>query len=997
MSSDKTLVVHAYDWGIKDIDGRINVMAWCLDEQSQSHLLRIPYNYVCYLELRPLMVGKRKMEWKQGIADYLIKTINKSLGEFAPIGTEFLFREKFYYYQGKKKYPMVKFVFNNPVSLQKLTAMTRRPIKFEVKRDGRCVKLEANSTLWEDKQTQFTPIRKLLTERGCGYAQWFEISTSPCRQPTSTIPEWTGDHKTMKPRPDIKTITSPKIFSFDIECYSNNHRAMPKEYIPEHVVYMISCVVFRNGRPEREKYLIVLGELEIEGVTVINVNSEEELCDALVDLIIKTNPDIITGYNIFGFDYPYLYSRLGLYNQEWRNISRTREGVNLLKEINWKSSAYSRQHYYMMDAQGRINFDLYTLARREMKLLRYNLETVAQENLGRGKHDISAVEMFSIYEKYTSNREKYKAEFQRVAEYCIEDALLVVDLIEKLNVWIWLVEFSSAMGVSVADLFIRGQQVRCFSLLQDLAIKRGIVMNKEVMADTGKYQGAYVSEPTPGLFEHVACLDFNSLYPNIMRAYNMCYTTLIRPEQQDHLESLGLTLDDVHIIEWDEEDEKTKEKKHFKNVFVKEHIKKGIFPELLGELIDKRNAVKRDMRGVDVESLFYKVCDKKQLGLKVVANSGYGFTGASQGFLPCKAIAASVTAMGRKHILEANDYISQKYGYKVVYNDTDSVFFVVKADSYEEAWKIAKAMEKDVSSVFPFHLNVELEKVGRAFYIKKKMYAFWGTSPQGVFCAPGKIMHKGTTLTRRDNCLWQRSLFEMTLMDCLNKTSLDDMFAHISEEVINLYRRKYTWSDFVVVKSVGEEYKVNTNAMAIFKEYMAERGCPINPGDRIDYIITDKKSTYLGEKMLSPEHFITDGAKVDYDYYLEHFGIKKIEKLYNIAHGEEIEKREYVHRERCAYMALRDFLNLYPEYLETAQAKEDYFSTYQALVEQLKTVSFRGIVKIRDCLSKLYNNRTRKALTSYVCKNPVKQQYKLIQTKKLCLYELLSKVQTVDA
>nr|WIL04983.1 DNA polymerase delta catalytic subunit [Cedratvirus duvanny] len=989
-----SLVVHAYDWGIKDIDGRVNVLAWCLDEQSQSHLLRIPYNYVCYLELRPLMVGKRKMEWKKGIVDYLIKTINKGLGEFAPVGTEFLFREKFYYYQGKKKYPMIKFVFNNPVSLQKLTAMVRRSIKFEVKRDGRCVKLEANGTLWEDKQTQFTPVRKLLTERGCNYAQWFEISVSACKQPISTIPEWVGDHKSMKPRPDIKTITSPKILSFDIECYSNNHRAMPKEYIPEHVVYMISCVLFRNGQPQRDKYIIVLGELEIEGVNVINVNSEEELCDAFTDLVIKTNPDIITGYNIFGFDYPYLYSRLGLYNQEWRNISRSREGVNELKEINWKSSAYSRQHYYMMAAQGRINFDLYTLARREMKLLRYNLETVAQENLGRGKHDISPIEMFTIYEKYTSNREKYRAEFQKVAEYCIEDAALVVDLIEKLNVWIWLIEFSSAMGVSVADLFIRGQQVRCFSLLQDLTIKKNIVMDKVVMPDTGKYQGAYVSEPTPGLFEHVVCLDFNSLYPNIMRAYNMCYTTLIRPEQQEDLASLGLTLDDVHVIEWDETDEKTGQVKHFKNVFVREHIKKGIFPELLGELIDKRNGVKRDMKSMKFDSLDYKVGDKKQLGLKVVANSGYGFTGASQGFLPCKPIAASVTAMGRKHIQECNDYLYKKYGYTIVYNDTDSVFFVVNASSYEEAWSKGKALEREVSDVFPSYLNLEMEKAGRMFCIKKKMYAFWGVDSKGNFCAPNKIMHKGTTLNRRDNCLWQRSLFEMTLMDCLNKVSLEDMFAHISEEIINLYRRKYTWSDFVVVKSVGEEYKENTNAMAIFKEYMAERGCPINPGDRIDYIITNKKSTYLGEKMLSPEHFIADGAKVDYDYYLEHFGIKKTEKLYNIAHGAEIEKREHVHQERCAYMALYDFLCLYPEYKEICPLQETYLATHQALYDELKK---RRIGKRREELKRFFTTRMKKTLPSYVCKSPVKQQYKLIQAKKLCLYELLTKVQTIDA
>lgn len=972
------LLVHAYDWGVREIEGRVNVLAWTLDETSKPHLLRIPYRYECYLELRPLIMFGRRVEWDRLLVSQLAVKIKTSLGPDSGLESyEFVRKGKLYYYQGEKKHPMIKFVFMSAGGINKLRNLVKRPVRFGTKQGPKLIDLNASGILREDSHS---PIRRLLTDRDCRYAQWFQIQAREAERKISTVPEWIGDPDTLFPRTDVRTVTCPKIFSFDIECYSDNHRAMPREYIIDHVVFMISCIVFRAGSGgERERYLLVLGEgLEVDGVKVINALDEENLCNAFARLVVETDPDIITGFNIFGFDYPYLYFRLGLYNKSWPNIGRTLDGVTELKEIHWKSSAYSKQNYYMMEASGRVNFDLYTLARREMKLLRYNLDTVARENLGRGKHDVSAVELFSIYERYRDSPGENKEDFLRVARYCVQDAELVADLIEKLNVWIWLTEFSSVTGVSVADLFTRGQQVRCYSLLQDLVIRKGIVMDK-VDLPRDKYMGAYVSDPVPGLFEYVVCLDFNSLYPNIIRAYNMCYTTLVRPEEEK-----GLKDEDIHVVEWDEEDDKGVTR-HFRNVFVREHVKRGLLPELLTALIDKRKEVKGLMKKLDPESLEYEVNDKKQLGLKVVANSSYGFTGAKKGYLPLPAIAASVTAMGRKHINECNEYLSKRWGYSVVYNDTDSVFFVVEAGDYSQAWNKGKDLEKEVSDFFPSHLNLEMEKVGRMFCVKKKMYAFWGVDPQGNFVPEDKIMHKGTVLNRRDNCAWQRDFYESVLMGCLNRVPLDEMFASISERVIDLFRRKHPWHDFVIVKSVGDEYKEKKHAMNLFRESLKDKGCPVNAGDRVDFIISDKESHYLGDKMVSPEHFALEECRVDYEYYLEHFGTKNIEKLFNIAHGDLIRAYEDYHRERCAYMALYDFLSKYPGYKSLCSLKGTYFETHQELFEELKR---RRIGKDRELLKKLFTDRTKKRLSSYICKNPVRQQFRLILAKKAVMYQI---------
>ena len=148
-------------------------------------------------------------------------------------------------------------------------------------------------------------------------------------------------------------------------------------------------------------------------------------------------------------------------------------------------------------------------------------------------------------------------------------------------------------------------------------------------AEAGEdYEGATVIEPVRGYYSNpIATLDFSSLYPSIMMAHNLCYTTLLNPRDKDKLsEDLYIRTPSV-------------------NYFVKASVRKGLLPEILEALLAARKKAKQDM-AVETDPLRCKVLDGRQLALKISANSVYGFTGAQVGKLPCLEISQVIRVVG---------------------------------------------------------------------------------------------------------------------------------------------------------------------------------------------------------------------------------------------------------------------------------------------------------------------------------------------------------------
>lgn len=741
--SVNNLTLHAYDWKYRDsdTDGKIIIMAWCLDRDSKPHLLRFhDFPAYCHVEL-PLFIGHKRISWTQAKAQQVFDAICNMLGEDKPFKFFFKQAEKLYYYRAGKKYPMMVVLFNTIRSMYNCKNKLAQP--FNVKDLGIIA-----CKVWE---TNIPIVRKLLTLRNVKYCQWFEIQGVKVlsEDKISTLEEeYVVDRFTMNPIPPEKTgswVTSPRVLSFDIETFSDRHRALPDPYSSKHVVYMISCEFQQLDKPEtRRKDLILFGDCNpTDKGNVIKVKSEVELIDTMSDLVIKYDPDVVIGYNIFGYDNPYLDTRLKRRLREWKPMGRLLNEPTKMSSFSWGSSGYGHNEINILEMDGRIMIDLLPLIRRDYKLSLYNLGFVSTYFLGRTKHSITAKEMFETYElskdaeltpdttlqEYVKDKlklvrtdpnvntvedvfkkfhvmqymqkdehgakhakiadiptitlkEHAMEEMKKVVEYCIVDSELVLDIFQKISCWISLVETANVMGVTMVELFTRGQQLRIQSQVYDEASKDGIVLDERVVPRM-EYAGGLVQDPEPGIYHNIPCYDFKSLYPSVMIAHNIDYRTFVPPEMMDKIPD-----EMCHIIEWDETPEGNEKAEnddsddetdppvskqvkavHYKYKFVKQDHLLGILPRMLVKLIAERDAVRELQKKYKKNGLEWTILERKQLALKISANSAYGSLGAQMGGkLPLPEGAACVTAKSRESISVVNAELNKKG--KVVYGDS---------------------------------------------------------------------------------------------------------------------------------------------------------------------------------------------------------------------------------------------------------------------------------------------------------------------------------------
>ena len=228
---------------------------------------------------------------------------------------------------------------------------------------------------------------------------------------------------------------------------------------------------------------------------------------------------------------------------------------------------------------------------------------------------------------------------RRLAVYCLKDAYLPLRLIDKLMCIINYMEMARVCGVPMMYLLTRGQQIKVVSQLLRKAKEQNLLI-PAMKVDVGdEFEGATVIEPIRGYYDvPISTLDFSSLYPSIMIAHNLCYTTLLRGKD-------NYSPDDYTHTPCG-------------SYFVKSSLRKGLLPEILENLLAARKRAKLQMKE-ETDPFRIKVLDGRQLALKISANSVYGFTGAQVGKLPCLEISQSVTAFGIYIFLFKTSFIFQ--------------------------------------------------------------------------------------------------------------------------------------------------------------------------------------------------------------------------------------------------------------------------------------------------------------------------------------------------
>ena len=551
-------------------------------------------------------------------------------------------------FNNENKIPLVKLVFDSSKNMRYF----KNKIRFH--RD-----YETNFQLFE---ANLDPILRVLHVTGCSSTGWVQSQRrlATMKQTTCDIEIEMESHLDVKPL-DRQDIAPFRTGSFDIECFSESG-AFPKSTNREDLVFQIGLTRQDYGNPDLERVGLSLGPCQ-EGPSLFVYETEKELLLAFTKLVHEWDLDIITGWNVWGFDFEYIMNRYAEdvdFMKEFCRFGRFLDGrgESKLVEKTLSSSALGDNKLMLLPMSGRFVFDLMHLVKRELNMDSYSLNNVSKDLLNDKKIDMPPQEIFARW------RRRDPLEIKEVCEYCIKDTVLPIHIMDKLKTIPNLVEMAKATWVPMNFLTERGQQIKVFSLMVKTANEHSYSI-PTLFLEPGEnaFEGATVLEPQKGAYyEPIVALDFASLYPSIMRAHNLCYSTYVFDTTKlDH------NAYDYEMFEFSGE-------KHYfvRNRKGEEKMVFALLPHILAELKNFRSQAKRDMAGAKGTPL-EAVYNGKQLAYKVVMNSVYGFTGVSKGMLGLKQIASAVTSKGRQMIDDTKRIVESNFDCStVVYGDSVS-------------------------------------------------------------------------------------------------------------------------------------------------------------------------------------------------------------------------------------------------------------------------------------------------------------------------------------
>ena len=557
----------------------------------------------------------------------------------------------------------------------------------------------------------------------------------------------------------------------------------------------------------------VLGDVPNTDV-VESFRSEEELLQRFYQKYLEINPTILSGWNIDGFDIPYLYNRT--------ERVMGRQMANCLSPI---GSVYYNEHQNKHKIAGVSCMDylplyrLYTYTQQSS----YRLDFIGQLEVGIGKIE---------YEGTLQNL--YETDIKKYIEYNLNDVVIVKALDDKLK-FIELARGVSHLGhISYEDIYYSSRYLEGAMLvyMRDIGV---VAPNKpQGNYNSGeKFTGAYVKDPKPGRYDWVYDLDLTSMYPSTIMTLNISPETKLGKLKGWNAEEFVRGVNKTYtLMDGDKEKGKYDQdelKKMFDNNKVSissngvmyRYDKKGLIPVLLEKWFNERVEFKRLMKQHadegDMEMSGY--FNRRQHIQKIVLNSLYGVLG-----LPVfrfydvdNAEATTLTGQDLIKFTEkiANFYYNQQLGDKedyCIYTDTDSVFYpalpLVKnrypnADLSDEEFMTTQILEVahevqdyinksyDVFAARMLNVkgnhrfDIKQECIAKsAFWVTKKRYGQWIINDGGVAC--DRLDVKGLDIVRSNFPPAMRDLMTEVLRGVLSKRDkgeLDELIIGFKKEM----------------------------------------------------------------------------------------------------------------------------------------------------------------------------------------------------------------------
>lgn len=767
---------------------------------------------------------------------------------------------------------------------------------------------------------------------------------------------------------------------------------------------------------------------ELPNAEIESYETEKEVLLAWSKLIQREDPDIIIGYNIFGFDYQFMFQRaqelhcvnefLMLSRNEnevclSRNWNRTTKQVTEGLEERTTFLASGQHDIKFINMKGRIQIDLYNYLRREYQLTKYKLDYVAGHFIGDGikrlEHVDGKTKFYSTnlkgleerayvnFEEEAHSVDSYKDgqkfevfdvdpvegsfwvdsheepdmskkvrwglakddvtpqdifrmthegpnERAVIAKYCIQDCNLVHHLLNKIDVITGYVEMAKLCCVPMDYLVLRGQGIKLTSYIALKCREKNTLMPViEKGSEDEAYEGAIVLDPKSGLYldDPVACVDYSSLYPSSMISENISHDSKVWTKEfdlegnmlpdgewgekgkdgeflYDNLE--GYTYVDVTYDTYKWQRKTASPASALEKVKVGYKIcrfaqfpdgKKAVMPAILEELLGARKATRKLIK-TEKDDFMKNVLDKRQLSIKVTANSMYGQTGAKTSTFYEMDCAASTTATGRKLLTFAKRVIEEAYADRVVtteshgevlvnaeyvYGDTDSVFFKFNPRDPatqtpikgQRALEITIELAQEAGQLATMFLknphDLEYEKTFMPFILlSKKRYTGMLYEHDPHKC---KRKSMGIVLSRRDNAPIVKDVYGGIIDILMKDKNIEKAAAFLNGCLQNMIDEKYPMEKLVITKSLRGTYK---NPDQIAHKVLADRigrrdpGNKPSVGDRVAfiYIRNPDKKALQGERIETPEYITENNVPIDYSFYITNQLMKPILQVFGL-------------------------------------------------------------------------------------------------------------------
>ena len=448
----------------------------------------------------------------------------------------------------------------------------------------------------------------------------------------------------------------------------------PSDYIPKLKVFSLDT---ESSKTDGKLFCIGLYSEKYEKTfmvtdkkikNLIPCKTEFECLIKFRDEIIKQDPDILTGWNIIDFDLAYLKS-LFKKNKIPFDIGRTNDEVRLRLESGFFKSSTA-------DIPGRQVLDAFNLIKdpyiqeapsiKNAEFKTFSLEAVSQAILGTGK-------LIKGKSRHEEIEKIYSTDQQRLVDYNMLDCKLAYNILEKSKMLDLAIERSQLTGMPLDRI---GASVAAFdSLYIREARKRNLVSPTTRYAQKEKgITGGFVKSSKPGIYHNVIVLDFKSLYPSIMRTFNIDPASLLEKNEKEAVESPN-------------------------NVFFKNT--EGILPIMIERMHHAREKAKKEKR------------ELASYAIKIIMNSFFGVLANPNCRYYNYDMANAITHFGQMIIKLTAEQIEKK-GYKVIYSDTDSVFVETSAGK-EKANALGKEIQEYINN---FYENYAKEKYQRQSHLE---------------------------------------------------------------------------------------------------------------------------------------------------------------------------------------------------------------------------------------------------------------------------------------